>query len=193
MYKRKIVAVADSDFQKVITEIGFKKWNVDARKPFGGPAQVIEYLGRYTHKVAITHHRIISISDTTITFGYKDYRDGNKVKVMALSHEEFARRFEKHILPKGFVKIRSYGFMKNYNKTVRLNALRESMHLPPAPPKVRIPVQQRMLEKYGRDITLCPKCERGKMVLKETFRAVYRYQINLHQQNSELIQNNNSS
>jgi len=60
-------------------------------------------------------------------------------------------------------------------------------------PKVRIPVQQRMLEKYGKDISICPKCERGKMILKETFRAVYRYQINLHQQNSELIQNNNSS
>jgi hypothetical protein len=193
LHKRKILNAADDHFKNIITAIGFKKWNVDARKPFGGPAQVIEYLGRYTHKVAITHHRIISVNDTTITFRYKDYRDGSKVKVMVLPHEEFVRRFEKHILPKGFVKIRSYGFMKNYNKTARLNALRQSMQLPPMPPKVRVQVQQRMLEKYGKDITICPRCERGKMILKETFRAVYRYRINLNAQKSESIPDNNSS
>lgn len=192
-FKQQILKVDDFEFEKLLATIGYKQWNVDARKPFGGPAQVIEYLGRYTHKVAITHHRIISVNETTITFRYKDYRDGSKTKVMVLTQEEFVRRFEQHILPKGFVKIRSYGFTKNYNKTARLNDLRKSMDLPPAPPKVRIPVQQRMLEKYGKDISICPKCERGKMVLRETFRPVYKYRINIHEPSQNNLHDNNSS
>src|SRR5690606_14772794 len=97
-------------FYKTIQEVRYIKWNVYAKRPFGGPKQVIEYLGRYTHKVAITTHRILHISDSEITFRYKDYKDGNKQKEMTLTHEEFLRRFEQHILPKGFVKIRHSGF-----------------------------------------------------------------------------------
>ena len=93
---------------KTIKKIGFKQWNVDARAPFGGPLQVLEYLGRYTHKVAITAHRIIFINEETktIRFKYKDYhaRGTNKMhKEMTLSIAEFNRRFEQHILPAGFV------------------------------------------------------------------------------------------
>jgi hypothetical protein len=148
-----------------------------AKKPFGGPQQVVDYLGRYTHKVAITHHRILDIADQGITFRYKDYSDSDEIKEMTLSHREFLRRFEQHILPKGFVKIRSYGFLKNYNKRQRLNELRVKMNLPPAPAKVRIPVQQRMLEKYGKDISRCPKCEKGTMLLMETIRPYYDRRI----------------
>ncbi len=119
------------------------------------------------------------MTDTHITFRYKDYRDGNKMKIMILTQEEFLRRFEQHILPKGFVKIRTYGFLGNYNKTQRLDVLRKTMELPPSPPKVRIPVQQRLLEKYGKDISRCPKCEKGTMVLKETIRPVYNHRITI--------------
>lgn len=107
--------------------------------------------------MAITHHRIISLEEGKVTFRYKDYHDGDKQKIMILSQEEFVRRFEKHILPKGFVKIRSYGFLKHYNKTERLNVLRKNMTLPPALPKVILPVRLRLLERYGKDIARCPR------------------------------------
>ncbi len=97
------------DLENILSVAGNKKWNVHAKAPFGGPAQILEYLGRYTHKVAITAHRILHIDDSHISFKYKDYADGNKQKVMSLSHEEFLRRFEQHILPKGFVKIHHAG------------------------------------------------------------------------------------
>jgi hypothetical protein len=173
MHKRKKLDIAQDHFNEVIKTIGYKKWNVYAKKPFGGPLQVIQYLGRYTHKVAITHHRVISVDQTNIAFRYKDYHDGDKQKIMILAQQEFVRRFEKHILPRGFVKIRSYGFLKHYNKTARLAALRKSMKLPPAPPKVMMPVRLRLLERYGKDIARCPKCEKGTMVIIETVRPRY--------------------
>jgi len=175
--KNEMLCMEDLSFNKLLNTIGFKKWNVYAKKPFGGPKQVVEYLGRYTHKVAITHHRVTHLDEHQITFRYKDYHDFDKVKLMTLTNEEFLRRFEQHILPKGFVKIRSYGFLKNYNKSARLNDLRLSMKLPPSPPKVRIPVRQRILEKYGKDISLCPRCEKGTMQLMETIRPFYNHRI----------------
>ena len=189
LYKKKLITIDENTLQSLLTTIGYKIWNVDVRKPFGGPGQVLQYLGRYTHKVAITHHRIRSIENNEVTFSYKDYRDGSKMKEMSLPSQEFLRRFEQHILPKGFVKIRSYGFLKNYNKTLRLDALRKSMQLPPAPRKVRIPVQQRLLEKYGKDISRCPKCERGTMMLMQTIRPVYNHRIAIGMQKEVASQN----
>ena len=89
---------------------------------------------------------------------------------MTLTHQEFLRRFEQHILPRRFVKIRSYGYLKNRGKTERLQALRKSMNIAPMPPKVMVPVRQRILEKYGKDISICPTCKKGIMVLMETIR-----------------------
>ena len=126
---------------------------------------VVEYLGRYTHKVAITKHRITSITEHSVSFKYKDYADGSRQKTMVISIAEFLRRFELHFLPKRFVKIRHYGFLQNHGKTARLNAVRKTMQLQPLPPKINIPVAVRMLEQYGQDITLCPKCKTGKLQL----------------------------
>ena len=180
LHKTNAISMEESSFNLLLQTIGYKKWNVYAKAPFGGPLQVVEYLGRYTHKVAITHHRVLEVTQNTITFRYKDYHHGNKVKEMTLALQEFTRRFEQHILPKGFVKIRSYGFLKNHNKRKRLNELRLKMKLPPPPPRVRIPVHVRMLEKYGKDITRCPKCEKGTMVLMETIRPYYDYRLSNH-------------
>ncbi len=135
-----------------------------AKPPFGSVASVVEYLGRYTHKIAITSHRITGITDGNVNFKYKDYADGNKQKEMSVSITEFLRRFELHILPKGFVKIRHYGLLQNHGKIKRLNAIRQQLEIGPLPVKVQVPVSQRMLEKYGKDITLCPKCNKGKLV-----------------------------
>ena len=150
---------------KQIKQAGFKSWNVYAKAPFGSVASVVEYLGRYTHKTAITKHRILSISQHSVTFKYKDYADSNKQKILPLSIAEFLRRFELHFLPGRFIKIRHYGFLQNHGKTARLNAARKQLKLPPLPPKINIPAAVRMLEKYGTDITLCPKCKQGKLVL----------------------------
>lgn len=153
------------DVQRIIKRAGYKKWNVYAKSPFGSVANVVAYLGRYTHKIAITSHRIVAISEHSVLFKYRDYADGNRQKEMMLSHAEFLRRFEMHILPKRFVKIRHYGLLQNRGKTQRLNSIRKQLRLPPLPPKVQVPVIIRMLEKYGKDITLCPKCNRGKLML----------------------------
>jgi hypothetical protein len=151
--------------EKIIRLVGYKKWKVYAKSPFGNVANVVAYLGRYTHKIAITKHRIISISEYSITFKYRDYADRNTTKQMTLSHAEFLRRFEQHILPRRFVKIRHYGLLQNHGKIKRLNAIRQQLKLQPLPPKVQVPVRVRMLERYGKDITLCPKCKTGKLVL----------------------------
>lgn len=172
----KTLCIAEDDsIEKTIKTIGFKKWNVYAKRPFGGPLQVLEYLGRYTHKVAITAHRIQSIDavNNRIQFKYKDYRlrgTDNMHKEMTLSVAEFNRRFEQHILPKGFVKIRHYGYLKNHQRKQRLQQLFATLQLPPAPPKVAIPVRQRILEKTGTDITLCPSFKVGTTETMATYR-----------------------
>ncbi len=153
------------DVDKSIKKVGYKNWNIYAKSPFGSVASVIEYLGRYTHKTAITKHRIVSVTEHSVTFNYKDYTDNSRQKKMSLSTAEFLRRFELHFLPRGFVKIRHYGFLQNHGKTTRLNAVRKTMGLQPLPPVIKIPVSQGMLEQYGKDISLCPKCHKGTLVL----------------------------
>mgnify|MGYP002651114012 FL=1 len=114
-----------------------KNWVVYAKRPFGGPKQVIEYLGRYTHKVAISNHRIKEVTDKEVRFGYKDYRKGGEKKEMTLSHVEFIRRFSLHILPKRFVRIRHYGILSSSWKRGKLQALQSDVKIkiPEAPPK----------------------------------------------------------
>jgi hypothetical protein len=148
------------------TELYKAEWIVYAKQPFGNPRQVVEYLGRYTHKVAISNHRISSIDEhSNVSFQYKDYADEGKRKVMTLEGREFLRRFEQHILPRGFVKIRSYGYLGNFKRKQRVNALLLAMHKPPHSPLVKVPVAVRMLESYGVDITLCPCCKKAKLEL----------------------------
>ena len=167
----------DLNKAKTLKSIKYKRWNVYAKAPFGGPAQVIEYLGRYTHKIAITKHRILEVGDNVLKFKYKDYADGNKTKTMWLKHEEFLRRFEMHILPRGFVKIRHTGFLRSRDKILRINKIRQSMQLEPAKPKVEIPVAIRMLEKYGNDINKCTCCATGRLLLKHDTRAERREKV----------------
>jgi hypothetical protein len=162
------VVIPDDFDNKVIDDVGFKKWNVYAKAPFGGPAQIIEYLGRYTHKVAITSHRITEITNTTISFNYKDYNNGSKVKSMTLSQEEFVRRFELHILPYKFVKIRHAGYLCHRGKIDRIADLYEQLKLPPPMPKLIMSTGLCVLIKTGVDITLCKKCNSGKMMLLDS-------------------------
>lgn len=172
----------ENQIQEAIRISGYKKWKVYAKAPFGGPDQVIKYLGRYTHKTAITHYRIRSVKDGKVRFEYKDYADGNKIKEMELSAKKFIGRFEMHILPKRFVRIRHYGFLTNRGKVTRINEIRKDMGLEAVSIKVEVPVAVRMLERFGRDITKCQKCLSGRYELLFTKRfdkITYPRQVDL--------------
>lgn len=138
-----------------------KQWVVYAKRPFGGPGQVIEYLGRYTHKVAISNHRLQSMENGKISFSYKDYRDGSKTKTMTLGVNEFLRRFCMHILPKGFRKIRHYGILASRNKPVLKQQQRKMGCLPEKPNKKDNSTISK--EQLGYDMMICPCCKKGKM------------------------------
>lgn len=152
-----------------------KSWVVYAQSPFGGPAQVIEYLGRYTHKVAISNHRIISIENDKVSFRYKDYADGSQQKVMTLEATEFLRRFCLHILPPNFRKIRYYGFMANVNSALLQLQQREMGAVPPdaGPPKEVKKISWKAIakQKLNYDADLCPCCKKGRMITILSFDA----------------------
>ena len=156
-----------TEVKQLLNVLYGKDWVVYAKAPFGGPHAVIEYLGRYTHKVAISNHRICSINDDehTITFDYKDYADNNSKKQMTLSCSEFIRRFEQHILPARFTKIRTYGYLANRNRKQRINEVLSQMQLPVHKGLVKIPLAVTMMEQYGIDITECPCCKNKTMQL----------------------------
>jgi hypothetical protein len=134
-----------------------KQWVVYAKRPFGGPQQVIEYLGRYTHKVAISNHRIIQVDEATVTFRYKDYKAAGVKSQMPLSNQEFARRFAQHILPPRFVRIRHYGIVSSTWKRGKLQALQSTLQVVGNPSPVNT-----MLRK-------CPCCKTGILITIEVF------------------------
>lgn len=140
---------------------------VYAKQPFGGPEQVIEYLGRYTHKVAISNHRIQAYDGRAhrVTFGYKDYADGGNQKEMVLSDSEVVRRFEQHILPQRFTKIRSYGYLANRGRSQRIKGIQDAMELPHHPPPVKVSWQVRLLERFGKNAHECPCCHQPSLQL----------------------------
>ena len=158
------MAIAD-----IIKLLYQKKWVVDARIPFGGPAQVVEYLGRYTHKVAISNQRLIKIEDGEVHFNYKDYRDGATTKQMCLKGEEFIRRWLQHMLPARFVKIRHYGFLSNRDKTKKLKQIAQQIDFPLMPPVLALDYKQRLRLLMGIDLDACPHCKQGIMILVKTW------------------------
>jgi hypothetical protein len=144
--------------QPLINALYKKDWVVYAKRPFSHPMHVIEYLGRYTHKVAISNHRISRVDTHSVAFHYKEYRQAGKQQVLQLSHGEFIRRFAMHILPRGFVRIRHYGILSSTSKIKSLPILRAQM------PEQRVPpaVEPRKVEpnKNGQ----CPDCKTQTLV-----------------------------
>jgi hypothetical protein len=139
------------------------KWITYFKEPMGGPAQVVEYLGRYTHKVAISNHRITRIdTDNNVTFNYKDYTDNGSTKKMTLTGEEFLRRYEQHILPPRFCKIRHFGYLGNYKRKERVNHLLQQMNLPPHPVQAQVSMAIKMIERFGRNVLQCRCCKKAK-------------------------------
>jgi hypothetical protein len=141
-------------------------WVVYAKKPFGGPQQVLDYLGRYTHRVAISNHRLLSLDDEQVRFRYKDYAHGNRHKVMRLGAQEFIRRFLLHILPAGFMRIRHYGILANRNKREKFPAARQALNAPaPAMDIQPESVEAFCLRATGVAIHQCPRCHSGRMIV----------------------------
>lgn len=134
-----------------------KNWVVYAKRPFGGPKQVIEYLGRYTHKVAISNHRIKNVTEQEVTISYKDYKDGSKTKQLTLKNEEFTRRFSLHILPKRFVRIRHYGIVSSSWKRGKLQQLQKELK------KIRPKIEPKTQHKK------CYCCKVGNLITLHVF------------------------
>lgn len=155
---------SDQEFNRLIGSLSAVKWIAYAKRPFAGPEQVLEYLGRYTHRVAISNNRIISIDNDEVIFIYRDRKRKNQTRTMSLPADEFVRRFLLHILPKGFMKIRYFGFLANTNKKQTIPLIRRLINSKAElPEKTNETIEEMMLRLTGTDITCCPECGKGKM------------------------------
>lgn len=143
--------------QTIIDRCFSKEWVVYSKKPMKSPHHVIKYLGRYTHRIAISNGRIKDHSDNKVTFSYKDYRDRNKIKEMKLDENEFIRRFMMHVLPKGFTRIRYYGFLSNANKQERFKELRKITSTK-EPEVTQYKITDIISKLIKKDVTICPHC-----------------------------------
>ncbi len=151
-------------FARHLVPMRHVEWNVYAKRPFGGPQQVLEYLGRYTHRVAIANSRLVACEDGRVQFRWKDYRAENKPKVMTLDADEFIRRFLLHVLPKGFRRIRHFGFLANACRATKLPIIRAALAAPkPTPTAEHADYRERYAMLTGHRIDLCPACG-GRMV-----------------------------
>jgi Putative transposase len=148
-------------FQDLVSSLHQKKWVVYAKPPFGGPEQVLRYLARYTHRVAISNGRLLSLEDGRVRFRWRDSQAHNQIKEMSLDAVEFIRRFLLHVLPSGFVKIRHFGFLSNRNRKAMVQRCRELLPSPPATPTT--------VEHHD---PLCPVCKIGHLRVIESHTAV---------------------
>ena len=155
-----------------------KDWEVYTKKPFsskGGVKKVVNYLGRYSHRVALTNHRIKSIDKNRVIFQYKDYKDGAKKKLMSLSGKEFLRRFCLHILPHGFRKVRQYGFLSNASKSKSLQEARLALGEKIKRLLTRKERKEKALQRlFGEKENRCPCCKKGIMEAIYSWETSYR-------------------
>jgi Putative transposase/Transposase zinc-binding domain len=138
-------------------------WIVYAKRPFAGPAQVLEYLGRYTHRVALSNHRLVDHRDGRGRFRWRDYTDHDRVKVMTLEADEFLRRFLLHVVPRGFMRIRHFGLLANRTRRSTLSRCRDLLSQPPLPDAPLESVAALVHRLTGIDLTCCPVCGQGRM------------------------------
>lgn len=160
------------NWQAFVDKLYETDWVAYTKETFNGYGNAINYLGRYTHRVAISNGRILDVSDDTVTFRYRDYQDSNRLKEMALSHEEFIRRFLMHVLPKGFQKIRYYGFLSN---PVKKKSLRILFRLQGGQTFIarfsKDTPKDELLAAIGIDVHTCPNC--GKQTMRFTGRRFH--------------------
>ena len=159
-----------STFEVFRGQFYHKKWVVYCKPPFDGAEGVLKYLGRYTHRIAISNHRILSFNDKEVSFRWRDYADGDKQKVMALKADEFIRRFLLHVLPHRYVRIRHFGLLGNRRRKENIALCRRLLNVHMTMPKERKEEtwQEQLLRTCGVDVTSCPVCKKGRMVTVDT-------------------------
>ena len=168
-----------STFLDYLAPLREAEWVVYAKRPFAGPEQVLDYVGRYTHRVAISNNRLLDISEGKVTFRYKDYRHEAQQKTMRLEAEEFIRRFLLHVLPEGFQRIRYYGFLANRYREEKLTRCRDLLGMP-APDRTASEVNKDYSDRYeeliGFSLRECPICHQGRMLVIEVLpRSPHRH------------------
>ena len=159
-----------SSFLDYLAPLREAEWVVYAKRPFAGPEQVLDYVGRYTHRVAISNNRLLDIAEGKVTFRYKDYRHDGQQKTMTLQAQEFIRRFLLHVLPAGFQRIRYYSFLANRYREQKLTRCRDllGMSAPePAASKASTDYRDRYEELTGFSLRKCPVCHQGRMLMIE--------------------------
>ena len=157
-----------SAFRNYLAPLREVEWVIYAKRPFAGPEQVLDYVGRYTHRVAISNNRLLDIAEGKVSFCYKDYRHEAQQKTMTLQAEEFIRRFLLHVLPEGFQRIRYYGFLANryrQQKLARCRDLLDTSQPEPAASKVNNDYRDRYEELTGSSLWQCPVCHQGRMLI----------------------------
>ncbi|MDP2866364.1 MAG: IS91 family transposase [Elusimicrobiota bacterium] len=151
-------------FSGLTAQLRQKRWVVYAKPPFGGPDKVLDYLGRYTHRVAISNNRILNVENGSVTFAFRDRTDDNKRKAMSLPAEEFIRRFLLHSLPAAFVRLRHFGFLANRAKKHDLPLCRQLLGVSLQPPAPERKSDEELLQELtGEDFFRCPCCKQGSM------------------------------
>jgi len=152
-------------FTKLLDELMKKSWNVYAKKPFNGAKGGLSYLGRYVKRIAISNNRILSCADGKVRFRWRDYAHQNKKKIMTLDADEFIRRFLIHVLPRGFIKNRTFGFLANTCKKKKIKLIKTALNLPQSEPveEKAESAAEIMLRLTGIDIELCSVCKKGKL------------------------------
>jgi Putative transposase len=150
-------------FVAVLGQLRAVDWIVYAKRPFAGPEQVLAYLGRYTHRVALSNDRLIDHHDGRVRFRWKDYADHDRVKVMTLDVDEFLRRFLLHVVPRGFMRIRHFGLLANRTRRCTVARCRDLLSQPP-PEAVRPESVAVLMQRLtGVDLSCCPVCREGRM------------------------------
>lgn len=174
--RRRNKLVFDGDpatWDALVRRLWDTKWVVYPKATARNPEQALDYLGRYTHRVAISDHRIRDISNGEVTFAWRDRADGNTEKEMTLLVTDFIGRFLLHVLPSGFQKVRAYGWLASRNKKPALAAIRKTLDAqPPPPPPEKETAPERILRLTGIDVTCCPICGKGHLIyVRELHRA----------------------
>lgn len=152
-------------FDKYIHDLNLKKWVVYAKKTFAGPEQVINYLGQYTHRIAISNYRLVKLEEDQITFKVRDQSNPGHSKLMTLKVLEFLRRFLLHVLPRGFVRIRHFGILGNRYKKENIQLIRELENIIESLKSMaNLNWQELLLKTTGIDMNLCPSCKKGELI-----------------------------
>jgi Putative transposase len=158
-------------FEALCQKASRVKWVVYAERPFGGPEQVLKYLARYTHRVAISNRRLLSIEDGRVAFEWKDYAAGNQTKTMTLAAVEFIRRFLLHVLPSGFVHIRHFGFLANRKRKEKLALCRSLLHAPQTVVEASADSPGSRNSTSEQQPRRCSVCKTGRLILIQVLTA----------------------